>query len=188
MFRALPGSFRQLDRGGLWEPSEGNRPMRRFVVLGAIVSLLFVMAVPAAAAGKVSKETERFADGFEDTIPAGEVCDFEVGIKEQVKGSDTAWFDSEGEFIKAHVKVNGTTEWSGPGGTAVEHWAWSGWFDPVAMTFRQSGNVWNVHMNGLVLHDKGLIVFNDATGDVIKVAGPHEQFFNGFGALCEAIG
>ena len=43
-------------------------------------------------------------------------------------------------------------------------------------------------MNGLVLHDNGLIVFDDATGDVIEVAGPHELSFSSFGALCEAIG
>ena len=160
--------------------------MRRAVLLGAVLGLMLAMAAPAAA-GQGHKETDKFKEGFEDTIPAGEVCDFEVGIKEQVKGSETFWFDSDDNLLKLHVKVNGTTEWSGPGGVATEHWAWSGWFDPVAMTFSQSGNVWNVHKNGLVIHDKGLIVFDDATGDVIKVAGPHEVFFNGLGALCDAI-
>jgi hypothetical protein len=145
------------------------------------------MAAPVAA-GQVHKETMKFSDAFDETIPAGEVCEFEVGISEEVKISDTAWFDGEDNFLKAHITVNGTTVWTGPGGSAIEHWSWSGWFDPVTMTFRQSGNVWNVHQNGLVLHDKGLIVFDDNTGDVIKVAGPHEQFFNGFGALCDAIG
>lgn len=161
--------------------------MRRAVLLGAVIGLLLAMAAPAAA-GQVHKETDRFVDGFAGTIPAGEVCEFDVGIDEEVKGAETFWFDSDDNLLKLHVKVNGTTEWSGPGGSATEHWAWSGWFDPVAMTFSQSGNVWNVHQNGLVIHDKGLIVFDDATGDVIKVAGPHESFFNGLGALCDAIG
>jgi len=159
--------------------------MRRFIVLGAVVALRFVMAIPASAA-KGTKVTEKFADSFEDTIPAGAVCDFEVGIKEEAKISETSWLDSDGVLVKFHVKVNGTTEWSGPGGTAVDRWAWSGWEDPAAQTFRQSGNVWNVHMNGLVLNGKGLIVFGPE--GVLKVAGPHEQFFNGFGALCDAIG
>jgi hypothetical protein len=161
--------------------------MRRVLVLGAVLGLLFVMAAPAAA-GRVHKETDRFTDSFDDTIPPGEVCEFAVGISEQVKGSETLWFDSDENLLKVHVKVNGTTVWSGPGGSATEHWAWSGWFDPVAMTFSQSGNVYNVHQNGLVVHDKGLIVFDDATGDVIKVAGPHDVFFDGLGALCDAIG
>ena len=56
------------------------------------------------------------------------------------------------------------------------------------MTFSQAGNIFNVHQNGLVLHDKGLLVFDDVTGEVLKVAGPHDVFFDGFGALCEAIG
>ena len=159
--------------------------MRRFILLGAVVALILAMAAPAMA-GKMTKETMPIDDTIDDTIPAGEVCDFEVGIKESVKGSDTAWFDGEGEFIRAHVKVNGTTEWSGPGGSAIEHWAWSGWFDGETGVFRQSGNVFNVHQNGLVLHDKGLIVFGPE-GDVLKVAGPHQQFEDGFGALCDAI-
>ena len=159
----------------------------RFVAVAAVAGLVFAMAAPASA-GQVHKETFKFTDSFDETIPAGEVCDFEVGIKEEVKGSDTLWFDSDDNLIKVHVKINGTTEWSGPGATALEHWAWSGWFDPVAMTFSQSGNVWNVHQNGLVIHDKGLIVFDDATGDVLKVAGPHEVLSDGLGALCDAIG
>jgi hypothetical protein len=146
-----------------------------------------VLAMPASA-GQVHKETERFTDSHVDTIPAGEICEFPVGIQEEVKISETLWFDSEGDLLKAHLMINGTTAWSGPGGSATEHWSWSGRFDPATMTFSQSGNVWNLHQNGLVLHDKGLIVFDDTTGDVLKVAGPHEEFFEGLGALCEAIG
>jgi hypothetical protein len=47
------------------------------------------------------------------------VCDFAVGIKEEAKISGTSWLDSDGELVKFHVKVNGTTEWTGPGGTAI---------------------------------------------------------------------
>jgi hypothetical protein len=165
----------------------GGPRIRSLMTVVAVAGLVFAMAAPAAA-GEVHKEMTKFAESFDEVIPAGEVCDFAVGIKEGVKGSETAWFDSDDNLIKVHIQVNGTTEWSGPGGTALEHWAWSGWFDPVALTFSQSGNVWNVHQNGLVIHDKGLIIFDDATGEVLKVAGPHEVFFNGLGALCDAIG
>lgn len=159
--------------------------MRRYFVLAVVVGLVLAIAAPAFA-GQAHKETDRFRDSFEDVFPAGEFCEFDVGISEEVKVSDTAWFDSEGDLLKAHVTVNGTTVWSGPGGSATENWAWSGWFDPVAGTFRQSGNVWNVHQNGLVLHDKGLLVFDDE--GLVKIAGPHQEFNYGVGALCEAIG
>ncbi len=164
--------------------------MRRptlIALLAALMVMAMTLGASAALAGQMTKETTKIADTFEDTIPAGEVCEFPVGIKEVAKGSDTAWFDSEGELVKAHLRINGTTEWSGPGGTAVENWAWSGWFDPATETFKQSGNKWNVHKNGPVLNDKGLIVFGP-NDEVLKVAGPHEQFDNGFGALCDAIG
>lgn len=162
--------------------------MRRLTVV-AVVGAMFVavLAIPASA-GRVHKETERFTDSYIDTIPAGEICEFPVGIQENVKASESAWFDADDDLLDVHLKVNGTTVWSGPGGSATEHWSWSGWFDPATMTFRQSGNVWNVHQNGLVIHDKGLIVFDDTTGDVLKVAGPHEVFFDGLGPVCEAIG
>lgn len=161
--------------------------MRRFAALGVAVGLLFAISVPAMA-GQVRKEMTKFSESIEEVIPGGAFCEFPVGVSEQVKGIDTAWFNSDGELIKAHIKVNGTTVWSGPGGSATEHWSWSGVFDPEAMTFTQAGNIWNVHQNGLVIHDKGLIVFDDTTGGVLKVAGPHEVFFEGLGALCEAIG
>lgn len=184
--KALLGVDSGWVRGGSTGDEErGTDHMRRFILLGAVVALLFLMAAPASAA-KLTKETIKFTDGVDEVIPAGEVCDFPVHISESVKGTDTIWLDGE-DFVKAHIKVNGTTQWSGPGGTAVEHWSWSGWFDGETGVFRQSGNVWNVHKNGLVLHDKGLIVFGPE-GELLKVAGPHEQFFEGFEALCEAIG
>lgn len=170
----------------LMEGENMKKRTRRFAAMGMAVGALLAISVPALA-GQGSKETHNFDDVHSDTIPAGFVCDFPVGIHEEVKGSDTLWFDSEGELEKVHVKVNGTTVWSGPGGSATEHWAWSGWFDAEAMTFSQAGNIWNVHQNGLVIHDKGLIVFDDNTGDVLKVAGPHEVFDEGLGALCAAI-
>ena len=161
--------------------------MRRLTVLVAVAAMLVTALAIPAGAGQVHKETDRFRDSFEGVIPAGEICDFPVGISEEVKVSETAWFNGDDELIKAHVTVNGTTVWSGPGGSAVERWAWSGWFDPVAMTFSQAGNKWNVHKDGLVVHDKGLVVFDDTTGEPIRISGPHQVLTEGLDALCDAI-
>jgi hypothetical protein len=92
--------------------------------------------------------------------------------------------------VEADVQVRGTSEWTGPGGTATEHWAWNGILDPEAATFTQNGNVWNLHMSagGAILHDKGQIVFDDNTGDAITIKGPHEVWEYGLDALCDAIG
>ena len=161
--------------------------MRRLSI--AVLAALLVLAIAApTAAKKAEKVTDRFTDGVDIELPPGEVCDFAVGLKESVKVADTRWLDDEGEVIRGHLTVNGTTEWSGPGGSAVEHWSWSGWFDAETKTVRQSGNIWNLHQKGLILHDKGLLVFNDETGELIKMAGPHEVFEHGLDALCDAIG
>lgn len=167
--------------------TKGEMGRRRLTVLAIVFGLVFAISAPALAE-QLRKETDRFTDSFEGTIPAGEVCEFPVGIDEEIKVSDTAWFDADDNVVKAHISVNGTTIWSGPGGSAIEHWSWSGWFDPVTMTSSQAGNVWNVHQNGLVVHDKALIVFDDTTSEAIRVSGPHEVYFDGLGALCAAIG
>lgn len=162
--------------------------MRRLIVMGTALGLLLLMAIPAFAAKPDVVVNEDFADSF--TIPAGALCSFEVGVVESGHERITEFFNGDGDLVKAHVQVRGTTEWSGPGGTATEHWAWNGIFDAAAETFTQNGNVWNLHMGagGTILHDKGQIVFDDNTGDAIRIKGPHDVWDNGLGALCDAIG
>jgi hypothetical protein len=38
-----------------------------------------------------------------------------------------------------------------------------------------------------VIHDTGLVIFNDVTGEVIKVAGPHTVLEGGNEPFCEAL-
>jgi hypothetical protein len=149
---------------------------------------MLAMTVPALAAKPDVVENVSFED--DDVIPAGALCDFEMNVKDKGHARITEFFNGDGDFVRAHVQVRGTTEWTGPGGTAVEHWAWTGIFDPETITFTQNGNVWNLHMGagGTILQDKGQIVFDETTGEAISISGPHEVWENGLGALCDAIG
>ena len=162
--------------------------MRRIFVLGMAIGLLLAMAVPALAAKPVVVVDEDWSNDL--TIPGGPGCGFDVDLDESGHTRITEFFNNDGDFVSAHVQVHGTTEWSGPGGTATEHWAWNGIFDAEANTFTQNGNVWNLHMGagGVILHDVGQITFDDATGEVISIRGPHDVWDEGLGALCDAIG
>lgn len=162
--------------------------MRRLIVMGTAIGLLLLMAIPAFAAKPDVVVDEDFLNEF--TIPAGELCDFPVDLVESGHERITEFLSGDGDLVKAHVQVRGTGMWTGPGGTATEHFAWSGIFDAEAMTFTQNGNVWNLHMGagGTILHDKGQIVFDENTGDAIRIKGPHDVWDDGLGALCDAIG
>ena len=162
--------------------------MRRLFVMGTAIGLLLLMAIPAFAAKPNVVVNEDYA--VDVIIPAGEVCDFDVHLVESGHDKVTEFYNRDGDLVKVHVKVRGTGMWTGPGGTATEHFAWSGIYDAETDTFTQNGNIWNLHMGagGTILHDKGQIVFNDTTGEVLRIKGPHEVFEYGLGALCDAIG
>jgi hypothetical protein len=146
------------------------------------------MAIPAFAAKPDVVVNEDWTEVV--TIPAGEVCSFEVDLVASGHARITEFLDGDGELVKVHVQTRGTGMWTGPGGTATEHFANTGIFDPEAETYTENGNVWNLHMGagGTILHDKGQIVFDDNTGEPIRIKGPHEVWDDGLGALCDAIG
>jgi hypothetical protein len=60
--------------------------------------------------------------------------------------------------------------------------------EPVAVTV--VGTVYNIQVpgGGNVLLDAGNIIFDFETGDVLRVGGPHQQFFGDVAALCAALG
>lgn len=161
--------------------------MRRSLVLGVVLSL-FVLATPVYAVEPVVVVDEAFSG--DETIAAGEICDFAVHLVDSGHERITQFFNQEGDLVKVTIHVRGTSHWSGPGGTATEHWSWNGTFDPETLTFTQAGNVWNLHMGqgGTILQDKGRIVRDVANDEAIRINGPHEVFEQGLGALCEAIG
>lgn len=46
----------------------------------------------------------------------------------------------------------------------------------------------NVPGAGIVLIDAGRVVFDEATGEVIVVSGPHQALEGDFSAICAALG
>lgn len=160
--------------------------MRKYAVLVATVAFMMIPATALAVPPEVVAQGE---DTFSAVIPAGEVCPFEVQIDETSRFKVTEYYNQDGSLKRVHVQVRGTTVWSSADGEAWENWAWNGVFDPEALTFTQTGNIFNIHAGagGIRVNDKGRIVIDDTTGEAIVINGPHQAFEGDFSGLCDAL-
>ena len=191
--------------------------MKNKIAVGmAVVGLMFA-TVGVAHAGPPEildegTETVEITFPFEVTDDDGNVifvdpgpCGPGVTLVETVKVRESRFYNRDGSFKKDTIHVNGTSVWTGPGGSATEHWAWNGTrteeFDEdtelLTMTFTEAGNFWNVHQpgEGVVLHEKGrrLRTLTFAAPDsppvdetFTVVGGPDDFNQDGLAALCEA--
>jgi hypothetical protein len=146
------------------------------LVLVALVAL--VLPTATVLAGSSSKPIHGTFDlGYESFIDT-EVCagapwSFDVTATQHEFGFYDVVFDAGGDFVRAIVHNNYDAWISANGRTIVERDTWTTFLDPDGA--RQAGLT--VHIQGpggIVVRDAGL-VFDDATGSVIAVRGPHEQ-------------
>jgi hypothetical protein len=164
---------------------------KRFLatLVGAATATVLI-ASPASAAQPQVVENATFDDTF--TVPAAEDrCGVDTEVHEVGSSKVTEYFDNDGNFTKAHVKVNATTTVTSQYGQIVDRWAWSGWFDAENLTFTQSGNVYNAHNGagggGVLVNDSGRIVIDDTTGEALVINGPHQAWFDDFDDACAVL-
>lgn len=163
--------------------------MRRLLTLVLVTGLVAVM--PAAALAAVEKQVNEFEIVFEDPLGA-ELCGVdEFLVHESGVERVTEFFNNDGDLVKVHVNVTGSSEVTGDG----ERLAWENFAFMLIVDFEegtgtQNGNVFNVHVTGEgnVVNDSGKIVFSLEDGSLVDVKGPHEAFFTPPPVLiCEAI-
>lgn len=156
------------------------------------MAVVLALTMPAGAAlAKVERHTHEFDFTFEDPLGA-ELCgvdEFSVHIFgiERV----TEFFNQDGDLVKVHINVTGSTEKMGDG----ELIAWENLAEMVILDFEEGtatedGNVFNIHVRGegVVVNDSGKIVFSLEDGSLLDVRGPHEAFFTPPPVLiCEAF-
>jgi hypothetical protein len=163
--------------------------MRR--LLSLIVMALLVVVMPTAAMAAVEKEVNEFDDQFEDPLGA-ELCGVdEFLVHESGVEKVTEFFNKDGDLVKVHVNVTGSTEITGDGELlARENFAFMVIIDFEEGTITQNGNVFNIHVTGEgnVVNDSGKIVFSLEDDTLLDVKGPHEAFFTPPPVLiCEAL-
>lgn len=163
--------------------------MRRILNLVLVAGLVATM--PMAALAAVEKEVNEFEFEFEDPLGA-ELCGVdEFLVHESGVERVTEFFNKDGDLVKVHIHVTGSTEITGDG----ELLAWENFgfiliIDFEKGTVSQNGNVFNIHVTGegIVVNDSGRIVFSLEDGSLLDVKGPHEAFFTPPPVLiCEAI-
>ena len=66
----------------------------------------------------------------------------------------------------------------------AEHWSWVATWDEEAFTYTLRGNSW-----GLIgiLEERGRIVWEFPSGDIVFEAGNWPVVHDGFGPLCDAL-
>lgn len=163
--------------------------MRRLLNLVLVAGLATTM--PMAALAAVEKQVNEFEFEFEDPLGA-ELCGVdEFLIHESGVERVTEFFNKDGDLVKIHIHVTGSSEITGDG----ELLAWENFgfiliIDFEKGTVSQNGNVFNIHVTGegIVVNDSGRIVFSLEDGSLLDVKGPHEAFFTPPPVLiCEAI-
>jgi hypothetical protein len=164
---------------------------KRFLatLVGAVAATA-LLASPASAAQPEVVVNETFDDTF--SVPAAEdPCGVDTEVRQVGKVRITDYFDNDGNFTKAHIKVNGTTTLTTEFGEVVDRWTLSEWFDFETLTSTQSGNVYNVHNpgggGGVLVNDSGRIVIDTTTGEALVINGPHQAWFDDFDDACAVL-
>jgi hypothetical protein len=163
--------------------------MRRLLTLVLATALVVVM--PAAAMAAVEKQVNELEDVFEDPLGA-ELCGVdEFLVHESGVERVTEFFNKDGDLVKVHVNVTGSTEITGDGELlAWENFAFMLIIDFEEGTATQNGNVFNIHVTGEgnVVNDSGQIIFSLEDDSLVDVKDPHEAFFTPPPVLiCEAL-
>ncbi len=160
--------------------------MRRTILsVGFAIGMMLVVAAPASATTP-QRESDSFL--FSDSVDCGSFSDDFAGI---VRITATTFIDADGNPIIERAKVlqRETDTNSETGKTVRVKGSYTVTVDLRTGIRRTTGQVFmGVGGKGAnVIHDTGLVIFNDDTGEVIKVAGPHTVVEGGNEPFCQAL-
>ena len=160
--------------------------MRRTILsVGLAVGMVLAVAAPASATAP-QRESDSFS--FSDSVDCGSFSDDFAGM---VRIRETTFFDADGNPIMVRAKIlQRETDTNSETGKSVRvKGSYTETVDLRTGIRRTAGQVFmGVGGKGAnVIHDTGLVIFNDDTGDVIKVAGPHTVLEGGNEPFCQAL-
>jgi hypothetical protein len=158
---------------------------RTMLTVGFALGMMLVVAAPANATAP-HREFDSFS--FSDSADCGSFADDYAGT---VTIRETTFFDADGNPIMVRVKVlQRETDVNSETGRSVRvNGSFTQTVDLRTGIRRTAGQVFmGVGGKGAnVIHDTGLVIFNDITGEVIKVAGPHTVLEGGNEPFCQAL-
>jgi hypothetical protein len=159
--------------------------MRRTVLSAGFVIAVMLMAAAPAGATTPQRESDSFS--YSDSADCGSFSDDFAGT---ATARMTTFFDANGDPIieRAKVMQRETDTNSETGKSILVKSSYTVTVDERTGNRRTTGRVFmGVGKGANVIHDTGLVIFNDITGEVIKVAGPHTVLEGGDQPFCDAL-
>jgi hypothetical protein len=159
--------------------------MRRTILsVGFAIGMMLVVAAPASATAP-HREFNSFS--FSDSADCGSFTDDYAGT---VTIRTTTFSDADGPIMVRNKVLQRETDTNSETGTSVRvKGSYTETVDLLTGIRRTTGQVFmGVGGKGAnVIHDTGLVIFNDDTGEVIKVAGPQTVLAGGNEPFCQAL-
>jgi hypothetical protein len=162
--------------------------MRRRIAGIALVAMLTVAVFAIAA---VASPPDHFTDS--DDYSGVALCDgFDNYFEGHLDVSGITRFDKQGNPVEDVVHISGwERNWrsDNPQVSITAKRQFNVTFDYATSVEKDSGAIYSqtAPSHGLLFHDVGNIQFNDATGDVVAIHGPHDTFAAGQQAFCDAL-
>ena len=162
--------------------------MRRQLVFAVLVGTLAAGSFAAIAAAVPPDHFTDSAD-YSGSAPCGTFDNLYQG---HLDVSGTTRFDQNGNPVQDVVHISGwERNWRSdrPSVSITAKREFNVTFDYATNIEKDSGIIYQQTSpgNGLLFHDVGSILFNDATGHVIAVHGPHDTFTGGQPVFCDAL-
>jgi hypothetical protein len=162
--------------------------VRRLIALVAVSGMTLLGFV---AAGGPARATPPQKNSFSDRLRFvdNSTCSFPITDRENVTGTETDYFDGQGNMVtvRFHLTIIGTD--SAKGVSLQDDSRHDSVFDIEAGTDTDVGLTAWVRLpdGGVILRGAGKVVF-DADGNVLFEAGPHPFLHGDTAAYCAAFG
>src|SRR5262245_7907361 len=155
--------------------------MRRLLTLWTVAVGVLAFAAATAAAAPPEKDVSFFGFSFEDTW----TCPGTTIVQSNEERDTTIEFSPTRFWIQRH----GVATLAANGHTLSSNFSAMIQIDLDAETTKVVGTVYNIQVpgRGNVLLDAGNVVFDDSTGAIAHLAGPHQQLTGDVGALCDYL-
>jgi hypothetical protein len=155
--------------------------MRRFLALATVTTAMLASIASAASAAPPTKDVFFDSFSFEDTWTCPGIT-----IVQSNEERDTI---IEFSPTTLHVQRHGVATLTANGKTLTSNFSAMILVDLNTERVKVVGTVYNIQVPGAgnVLLDAGNVVFDDSTGSIVRVAGPHQQLMGDVGALCSYL-
>ena len=177
---------------GRRRPAEREDGIVKRIALPVVASITLSLAISVMAAPALAQTPDTFRFAFEDEFldeGASAACGFLVTVHLEGSVVGKVTFDETGEPIRFRFVTNATGTISGNGISLPEADHRVSFVDVADEIVSEIGIEFRVSApgEGVVIFDRGRLVFDESAGVLLFEAGPHPALHGEFDALCSAL-